>query len=154
VEIWSRPGQNVLAHLWGGIKVHREDYDRELFETVDAVLQTGHPLLIAPEGGRSHVPGLRTAKPGIAFLVERAHVPVVPVAVIGTTDDFWKKASQGKRPLLEMHIGKPVNLPALQGSGETRRRLRQENADLVMRLIAGMLPEEYRGVYADSAILP
>ena len=153
-EVWGKPGQNILARLWGGIQVHRGEYDRAMFETVLAVLRTGYPLLIAPEGGRSHTPGLRVAKPGIAYLAEQSGLPVIPVAIVGTTDDFWHKATKGKRPQLEMRIGKPILLPAVEGKGEARRLSRQQNADLVMRVIAGMLPEEYRGVYAANAILP
>jgi 1-acyl-sn-glycerol-3-phosphate acyltransferase len=153
VDIWSRPGQNVLAVLWGGIKVHRGDYDRAMFETVLAVLRQGYPLLIAPEGGRSHAPGMRTARPGIAYLAEQSGMPVVPAGIVGTTDDFWQKAIRGKRPKLELRIGKPFHLPPVD-KGETRRISRQRNADLVMRTIAGLLPEEYRGIYSDSAIFP
>jgi 1-acyl-sn-glycerol-3-phosphate acyltransferase len=154
VDVWSRPGQNILARLWGGIPVHRGEYDRALFDKVLAALNAGYPLLIAPEGGRSHTPGLQPAKPGVAYLVEQSGLPVVPVGIVGTTDDYWQKASKGKRPVLEMHIGKPVLLPPVQGKGEVRRHSRQHNADLVMRAIAGLLPEGYRGVYADCAILP
>lgn len=153
-EVWDRPGQNILARLWGGIPVHRGDYDRAMFETVLAVLRTGYPLLIAPEGGRSHLPGLRVAKLGIAYLAEQSGLPVIPAAIVGTTDDFWQKAAKGKRPQLEMRIGKPIHLPAVEGKGETRRASRQRNADLVMRYMAGLLPEDYRGVYSDSAIFP
>jgi 1-acyl-sn-glycerol-3-phosphate acyltransferase len=153
-EVWDRPGQNILARLWGGIPVHRGDYDRAMFETVLAVLRTGYPLLIAPEGGRSHIPGLRVAKLGIAYLAEQSGLPVIPAAIVGTTDDFWQKAAKGKRPQLEMRIGKPIHLPAVEGKGETRRASRQRNADLVMRYMAGLLPEDYRGVYSDSAIFP
>lgn len=151
VEVWSKPGQNILARMWGGIQVHRGDYDRSMFDTVIAVLHKGYPLLIAPEGGRSHTPGLRIAKPGIAYLVEQAGVPVIPVGIVGTTDDFWKKASKGKRPLLVMNIGKALQLPPVTGKGEARRQSRQHNADLVMQAIAGLLPEEYRGVYSAQA---
>jgi 1-acyl-sn-glycerol-3-phosphate acyltransferase len=154
VEVWSKPGQNVLARLWGGIQVHRGDYDRALFDQVIGALTSGRPLLIAPEGGRSHAPGMRQAKPGIAYIVEQTGVPVVPVGIVGTTDDFWKKASKGKRPPLEMRIGKPLQLPPVEGRGEARRLSRQANADYVMRAIAGLLPEEYRGVYANNATLP
>jgi len=154
VDVWSRPGQNILARMWGGIPVHRGDYDRALFDNVLGALAAGYPLLIAPEGGRSHKPGMRSAKPGVAYVAEQSGLPVIPVGIVGTTDDFWKKASKGKRPLLEMRIGKPVHLPPVEGKGEARRESRQRNADLVMRAIAGLLPEDYRGVYADSAILP
>ena len=84
---------------------------------VVAALRSGSPLLIAPEGERSHKPGMQTAKPGIAFIVEQTGLPVVPVAIVGTTDDFFHKASRGKRPQLEMHIGKPFHLPPVEGKG-------------------------------------
>jgi 1-acyl-sn-glycerol-3-phosphate acyltransferase len=140
--------------MWGGIPVHRGDYDRAALAGVVSALDGGSPLLIAPEGGRSHVPGLRQAKPGIAYIAEETGLPVIPVGIVGTTDDFWQKASKGKRPHLEMIIGKPIKLPPVEGKGAERRESRQRNADLVMRYIAGLLPEEYRGVYTESAIAP
>lgn len=149
VDVWSRPGQGILARLWGGIPVHRGEYDRAMFETVLSVLRSGFPLLIAPEGGRSHTPGMRVAKPGIAYLVEQSGVPVIPVGIVGTTDDFLKKALKGKRPQVEMHIGIPIQLPLIDCKGAERREARQRNADLVMLRIADLIPENYRGVYAD-----
>ena len=134
--------------------MHRGDYDRALCDGVLSALRAGSPLLIAPEGGRSHAPGLRQAKPGVAYMAEQSGVPVIPVAIVGTTDDFWQKASTGKRPHLQMHIGKPIQLPPAEGKGAERRESRQRNADLVMRVIAGLLPEDYRGFYAENAILP
>ena len=150
VDIWSKPGQNILARLWGGIPVHRGEYDRALFDKVLGALKAGYPLLIAPEGGRSHAPGMQQAKPGIAFIIEQYEVPVIPVGIVGTTDDFFHKAIHGGRPTIEIHIGKPLLLPAVVGKGEARRLSRQANADLVMTHIARLLPEEYRGVYAVS----
>lgn len=152
VDIWNKPGQNILARLWGGIPVHRGEYDRALFDKVLNVLSSGYPLLIAPEGGRSHTPGLRQAKPGIAYLVEQSGLSVLPVGIVGTTDDFWEKAIHGKRPQLEMHIGKGISLPSIYGKGNERRISRQENADLVMRHIAGLLPDDYRGTYRGNPV--
>ena len=153
-DVWDRPGQNILARMWGGIPVHRGDYDRAAVDGVVSALRSGYPLLIAPEGERSHMPGMQPAKPGVAFIVEQTGLPVVPVAIVGTTDDFFQKASHGKRPPVEMHIGKPVLLPPVEGKGAERRASRQRNADLVMRHIAGLLPVEYRGVYAQNTIFP
>jgi 1-acyl-sn-glycerol-3-phosphate acyltransferase len=148
-DIWKKKGQNILVGWYGGIKVHRGEYDRNLIDVVVNVLDSGYPMLIAPEGGRSHTPGMKSAMAGIAFILEKARVPVVPVGVVGTTDDFGKKAFSFKRPSIEMHIGKPFHLPPIEGSGQERREARQRNADLVMEHIAALLPEEYRGVYAD-----
>lgn len=153
-NVFDKPGQGQLLRMYGVIPVHRGDYDRALFARVIAAIEAGHPLLIAPEGGRSHVTAMRRALPGVAYIVERTKAPVVPVGIVGTTEDFWQRARRGERPTLEMRIGKPITLPEITAKGKERREARQANADLVMRHIAGLLPEEYRGVYADSAILP
>ncbi len=151
VDIWEKPGQSTLARLYGGIPVHRGEYDRLLLETMLKVLRSGRPLVIAPEGGRSHTPGLRPAKPGVAYLVEAAGVPVLPVGIVGTTDDFLQRALRFERPLLELRVGAPLDLPAVEGKGEARRLARQRNTDRIMQAIAALLPEEYQGVYAHDS---
>lgn len=147
-EIWSRPGQSILVRLYGGIRVHRGQYDRELVTKLVNVLRSGRPLIMAPEGGRSHAPGMRRALPGAAYLVDVANVPFVPVGIVGATDDFLERALRGERPTIEMHIGKPTRLPKIEGTGEARREARRRNADIMMTHIAALLPPEYRGVYA------
>jgi 1-acyl-sn-glycerol-3-phosphate acyltransferase len=148
-DIWKKTGQATLARWYGGIQVHRGEYDRQVFDDVAKVLKSGRPLLIAPEGGRSHTPGMRRAQPGIAFIIEKLNVPVLPVGLVGTTDDYMHRALHGERPTLEMHIGCMMHLPPVEGKGEERRAARQKNADLIMARIANLLPTEYRGVYGE-----
>jgi len=152
-DIWNKPGQNLLARWYGAIKVHRGQYDREMIDSVLKVLRSGRPLLLAPEGGRSHVPGLRRAKPGVGFLIDAGQVPVIPVGLIGTTEDMFSRGLRGKRPPVTMRIGKPLELPPIEAKGAERRLTRQYYADLVMAHIAGLLPEDYRGVYASEVVL-
>jgi 1-acyl-sn-glycerol-3-phosphate acyltransferase len=152
--IWEKPGQAQLVRMYNAIPVHRGDYDKTLFDTVLSVLRSGRPLLIAPEGTRSHREEMGRARPGIAFIIEKSQVPVLPVGIVGTTDDFFKKAVRVERRMLELRIGKPVVLPMLEGKGDERREARQHNADLVMAHIAGLLPEQYRGYYANMAVEP
>jgi 1-acyl-sn-glycerol-3-phosphate acyltransferase len=153
-DVFDKPGQGQVLRLYGVIPVHRGDYDRVLLTRIVNIIKSGLPLLIAPEGGRSHVPAMRRAKSGVAYIIEQTGVPVVPAALVGTTEDFWQRAKRGDRPQLEMRIGKPITLPEITAKGNERHAARQHNADLVMRYLAGLLPEEYRGVYAESAILP
>lgn len=153
-DIWYKRGQRQLAQWYGVTKVHRGGYDREMIDTVLRVLRAGRPLLIAPEGGRSHVPALRRAKPGVGFLMDATQVPVVPVGLTGTTEDMFSLGIRGKRPSVTIRIGKPFTLPPIESQGVDRRLARQVNADLVMAHIAGLLPESYRGVYAETAIPP
>jgi 1-acyl-sn-glycerol-3-phosphate acyltransferase len=152
IDVFGKPGQGQLLRLYGVIPVHRGDYDRSLFTKLISILKSGRPLLIAPEGARSHEPGIQRAKPGVAYLVEKTNVPVLPVGIVGTTEDFWQRARRGQKPLLEMRIGKPITLPPIGTQGTEKHADRQRNADLVMSYLAGLLPEEYRGVYAGSVI--
>ena len=152
IDVFSKPGQGELLKLYGVIPVHRGDYDRPLLTKIISIIKSGIPLLIAPEGARSHQPGMQRAKPGIAYIVEKTNAPVVPVGLVGTTEDFWQRARRGQKPPLEMRIGKPLTLHPITAQGTEKHAARQKNADLVMSHLAGLLPEEYRGVYAESAI--
>jgi len=154
VDVFDKPGQGQLLKAYGVIPVHRGDYDRVLLTRIIHIIKSGLPLLIAPEGGRSHVPAMKRAKSGIAYIIEQTGVPILPVGLVGTTEDFWQRARRGGRPSLEMRIGKPILLPEIKAKGTDRHEIRQKHADLVMRYLAGLLPQEYRGVYAESAILP
>lgn len=153
-DVFKKKGQGQILSWYGVIPVHRGDYDRALLDKVIAILKQGRPLVIAPEGGRSHVPAMQRAMPGVGYIIEHAQVPVVPVGLVGTTDDFWQKAKQGMKPQLEMRIGKPIVFPPITEKGAARREARQVNADHVMRVIAGLLPDDYHGVYAGQAIHP
>ena len=149
-DVWDRPGQNILVKGYGAIPVRRGEFDRQVIESMLAVLQSGRPMLIFPEGGRSHHLGMQHALPGIAYLVEKAQAPILPVAVLGIRDDLLKGIFRKKRDQLEIRIGEPFRLPPITSKGDARRHARQTNADEVMLRIAAMLPEEYHGVYAGS----
>jgi 1-acyl-sn-glycerol-3-phosphate acyltransferase len=147
VDIWDRPGQGTLVRFYHGIQVHRGEFDRQSLESMIAVLQSGKPLLLAPEGGRAHNLGMRRALPGVAYIVDKTHVPVVPVGIIGATDDFLDRGLHLQKPAIEMRIGQPFSLPPVEGKGAVRRESLQTNADQIMQAIATLMPPEYHGVY-------
>ncbi len=149
-DIWERRGQSILARFYGGIQVHRGEFDRRLIQTMLKVIDAGRPLLIAPEGGRSHSPGLRRALPGVAYIVEKSGAPVLPVGIVGSTDDFLTQAFRFNRPVLEMRIGKSTSMPSVEGKGEQRRMALKKNADMIMYQLAELLPPSYQGVYANG----
>lgn len=146
-DTFERDALKFFVRGYGALAVRRGEYDRKIIDDCLWVLDSQKPLMIAPEGGRSHKPGLRQAKAGVAYLMDRARVPVLPVGVNGTSDHMLKPALRGKRPPIEIRIGKPFVLPPIEGRGEDRRAARQANADLVMRHIAAVLPPEYWGEY-------
>jgi 1-acyl-sn-glycerol-3-phosphate acyltransferase len=155
VDIWHRRGQSILAHLYGGIQVHRGQFDRQVIEKMIAAIKAGFPLLIAPEGGRTHTLNMRQGLPGAAYIVHKMNLPVIPVGIMGTSDDLFERLFESRRqhhppPTLRMRIGEPIHLPAISSHGEARRQALQSNIDLVMAHIGRLLPVQYHGVYAEQ----
>jgi 1-acyl-sn-glycerol-3-phosphate acyltransferase len=99
--VWGRPGVAIVAHMWEGIQVNRTEFDREVFRKVEMVIDAGFPLMISPEGTRSHTPGLGRGKPGVAYIIDKTELPVLPVAVVGNTIDFLRQGFRGKRPTIQ-----------------------------------------------------
>jgi 1-acyl-sn-glycerol-3-phosphate acyltransferase len=147
--VWERPGVSIVAKMWAGVQVDRTQFDREVFNQVMKVFEDDRPLMISPEGGRSHSPGLRRGKSGVAYIIDKVDALVIPAAVVGNTMDFLDKGLKGKRPPIQMIVGEPFKLPPLEGRGEKRRVMRQKNTDIIMARLASLLPENYRGVYAE-----
>ncbi len=152
IDVFGKPGQGQLLRLYGVIPVHRGDYDRSLFTKLISILNAGRPLLIAPEGARSHDTAMRRAKPGIAYLVEKTGVPVCRLASWAPRKISGSVPNAEKNLCLKCTLVKPITLPPITAKGAEKHEARQQNADLVMSYLAGLLPEEYRGVYAGSAI--
>lgn len=148
-ELWGRRGQDVVVRLYAPIPIHRGEIDRDALGMALEALRSGAPLMISPEGGRSHQPGMRRAKAGVVYLAERTGVPILPVGVTGTLDDFFTRAKKGARPEVQLLIGKPFSLPEdSQFPGVAPRDVRQAKADYILYQVAALLPPEYRGVYA------
>ncbi|MEK6196165.1 MAG: 1-acyl-sn-glycerol-3-phosphate acyltransferase, partial [Deltaproteobacteria bacterium] len=152
-DVFDRPGQQLMVKGYSAVPLHRGQYDRVVIETMLDLLSQGKSLMISPEGGRSHNIGMRRALPGVAYLMDQARVPVLPVGIVGSSDDMLKRALRFERPRLEMRIGKTFELPPITGKGKSRRESRQKNADLVMQHISALIPKKYHGVYADPESL-
>ncbi len=147
VDVWNRPGQDLLAKAYGGIPIHRGEVDRSAMKKMLEVLKAGLSIAVAPEGGRSHTPGMRQGKPGIAFLLEKYRIPIIPIGIVGTTEDLLSNLIRLKKPRILLNIGDPFYLPDGLGDDLPRSEAYQQRVDYVMRKIAELLPEEYRGYY-------
>jgi len=102
------------------------------------VLNHGLTLGMFPEGKRSKGRGLSVAKTGAARLAIEANCPIVLMAVTGS-DQFSKRFP--RRAGVQITL-----LPPLRPKpGENPLAL----TDRLMFTLAGALPEEMRGVYAE-----
>ena len=145
----SIPVWGWLIESMGVIWVNRGTADLDAMKAALNVLKHGGRICVAPEGTRSPTGVLIQGKPGLAYLADRAKVPIVPVAMWGTEKvaAAWKRLS---RPKVNCVVGEPILLPS---DGRAKGARLDEWTEYIMCRIAAMLPAEYRGVYADHPLL-
>lgn len=139
------PFYALILTIMGSIWVRRGEVDRKALRQALDVLKRGEALGMAPEGTRSRGPyALQKGKTGPAYIATRTDAQIVPVGLVGT-EKIKRNLPRLRRTDVRVVVGQPFRLPE---SGRVRSKKLREYTDLIMRNIAELLPEEYRGVYA------
>jgi 1-acyl-sn-glycerol-3-phosphate acyltransferase len=132
----------------GAVFVDRFNADLNTMRIALNHLKQGKVLVLAPEGTRSPTGALIEARAGASYLAARAGVWVVPIALFGSEDNAVVTALRHfRRAHITARVGEPFKFPPLQG--DNREETLQAYTDEMMCQIAAMLPEQYRGFYAD-----
>jgi len=137
-----------LANLVGAIFVDRYQADFAALREVMKRLNQGGVLIISPEGTRSRTGGLLPGQPGTAYLASKTGIPVLPVSIVGSQDRLvMANLKRLKRSPVKVVFGQAISFAPVPR--DSREQVLQEYTDEIMCQIAALLPEEYRGVYAD-----
>jgi 1-acyl-sn-glycerol-3-phosphate acyltransferase len=145
--------QDVKLFRWIGkyfnfIFIDRFNPDLKALRKVIALMEENNILVIAPEGTRSRTGALIEAKPGVSYLASRLGRPIVPVALTGTEDkNVFGNLKRLRRSHITVKAGPAFTLPPLPR--ENRDEALKQYTDEIMCHIAALLPERYRGFYAD-----
>jgi len=146
VETWDGWFLRWVFNLWGAIPIRRGEADMEAMRKSLEALKHGNILAIAPEGTRNKTGQLIKAYPGIITLALRSGAPLLPVAHWGG-ENFLFNFKQLKRIDFHIRVGEPFTLNP--GNQRVTKETRQQMVDEMMYRLAALLPEHYRGAYAD-----
>lgn len=104
-------GSRALSYVFrvsGHFPVRRGHNDEEAFITAHSILARGGAVGIYAEGGRSRSGGLGEPRPGIGRLALESGVPVIPVAIHGSSRvRQWRR---GHFPRVTVSYGEPLRL--------------------------------------------
>jgi 1-acyl-sn-glycerol-3-phosphate acyltransferase len=116
----------------GAFPVRQGEGDIRALKEAIELAQEGHALMIFPEGSRSDDKNLLPIEPGIALVIRKAKVPVVP-AVIDGSIDAWPRGHKifRSRPIRILY-GKPMDLSGMS---------RDQVVETIGRVFASMLEE-------------
>lgn len=145
--------QDVGLFRWIGkyfnfLFIDRFNPDIKALRKVISLMEKNNILVIAPEGTRSRVGSLIEAKPGVSYLATKLNRPIVPVGITGTEDKvLFSNLKRLRRSHFTVKAGPAFTLPPLPRENRDEA-LKQYTAEIMCH-IAALLPEKYRGVYAD-----
>jgi len=144
----NHPLYGAFGRSINGIWLNRFEADYSALRQILARMEQGGILAIAPEGTRSKTEALQEGKMGVAFLAAKSGYPILPVGLTGTEDRrVIENLKHFRRSKITVHAGDwlEVHLP----TGKGREQAMHAATDEIMCRIAALLPESYRGVYAE-----
>jgi len=121
---FNRPLKGWFFHTFlKVIPFDRTDKVIEGLRLARAVLDSGRPILIYPEGKRSLSGELQPFKPGIGLLAVQVGVPIVPCLVEGTYAALPKGSFWARRRRIRVTFGPPVEVDGYRARHGERERV-------------------------------
>jgi 1-acyl-sn-glycerol-3-phosphate acyltransferase len=146
VETWDSKFLGWLFDVWGIIPIRRGEADKKALKAGLQALKDNYILTISPEGTRSGNGVLQRGLPGIVMMALLSGAPIIPVAHHGH-EFYQENLRRLRRSDFKVAVGNPFYLE--KGSEKVTSEIRQQMIDEMMYQLAVLLPEEYRGVYAN-----
>ena len=144
----NHPLYGAIGRAANAIWLNRFDADYPALRQILGRMEQGGLLVIAPEGTRSKTEALQEGKMGVAFLASKSGYPVLPVAVTGTEDRrVVENLKHLRRSKIIATAADPFYIQIPKGKG--RETAMRQATDEIMCRIAALLPNKYRGVYAE-----
>jgi 1-acyl-sn-glycerol-3-phosphate acyltransferase len=144
----DHPIYGALGRAANAVWLNRFEADYAALRQILDRMKQGGLMVIAPEGTRSKTETLQEGKMGVAFLAGKSGYPVIPVGLTGTEDrSVIENLKHFRRTKITVTLADPFHITLPKGKGR-EEALRQATEEIMCQ-IAALLPEKYRGVYAD-----
>lgn len=147
---------NAVTSVWiKGIKttnIKPKTADKEGIKKIIELVKHGESVLIFPEGTRSRVGSLIEGKKGIFLIARMTGAPIVPIGLYGTEKllPINKEGDMSAEAFnyadIHIKIGKQFEFPK-RAKEQDKKDYEDFAMKYIMKKIAELLPENYRGVY-------
>ena len=133
-SIWKvKPVGWVISAL-GAFPVTRGTADREALKRCVAVLESGEPLVLFPEGTRQSGPVVQPLFDGAAYVAVKAGVPIIPVG-IGGSEGVMPKGSKMIYPRkCVLVVGEAIHAPRDESGKVPRSAVKEVTERLSIEL--------------------
>lgn len=146
------PITNLGTKIVKNIQIKPSSADKEAITKIVKALKSGEDVLIFPEGTRSRTGAMIEGKKGILLFARMAKAEIIPIGMSGTdkllpiSEDGNMGSENWQHSDVTVNIGEKIIFPTKE-KDEDRHEYEDKCMDILMRNIAKLLPESYRGVY-------
>lgn len=134
------------------VNIKPNSADKEAMKKIVKLVKGGENLIIFPEGTRSRVGSMIEGKKGVLLIARLTKATIIPIAMTGTEIllPINKNGDMGGENFqhadITIKVGDPVIIPDKK-EDEDKHAYDERALEYMMRSIANMLPEKYRGIY-------
>ena len=152
VKLEDDPITRLGTMLVKRIEIKPNSPDKDSINKIIKAIKGGENILILPEGTRSRTGAMIEGKRGILLFARMTKAKIIPIGMSGTDvllpindsgdmgKENWNKSD------VVVKFGDPVELPKKE-EGEDKHAYDSRCMYTLMKSIADLLPEKYRGVY-------
>lgn len=144
----TRLGTAIVKNI--GIKPNSAD--KEAITNIVKIVRNGENLVIFPEGTRSRTGAMIEGKKGILLIAKLTKAQIIPIGMYGTEIllPINKDGDMGREKFnyadVNIKFGNPITLPTKE-KDEDRHAFDERCMEYIMKSVANLLPEKYKGVY-------
>jgi len=121
--IWKYKTIGKIMTGLGAFPVTRGTADLEALKRCIAILNSGEPLVMFPEGTRHYGPEVQPLFDGAAYVALKTGVSIVPAAIAGTEDVMRSGSKAIRFKKCRMVIGKPISAEVSGGGRASREQI-------------------------------
>jgi len=152
VKLSDNPITQLGAKIVKNIPIKPNSADKDAITKVVKTLKSGDNIVIFPEGTRSRTGAMIEGKKGVLMFARMAKAEIIPIGMAGTDkllpisetgdmgSEIWQHAD------VNINIGEKIVFP-LKEKDENKHEYDDKCMEILMRSIANLLPENYKGVY-------
>jgi 1-acyl-sn-glycerol-3-phosphate acyltransferase len=152
VKLSGDPITRLGTEMIKNVKIKPNSADKEAITTIVKLVKGGESLMIFPEGTRSRTGAMIEGKKGILLIARLTKANIIPISMTGTEIllPIGKDGNMGGEKFnyadVNIKFGEPITLPNKE-KDEDKHKYDDRVMTYIMKSIADLLPEKYKGIY-------